>query len=200
MTSADKRHARFRRHPRFTACAKEEGEIHIESLEALFTRTSPLLFQASRQVCGATIDESGTYRYALWRVWDPARPHPSTADHKQDDPTIRRCIGFARCWGEAGGILVVNLYAYRATDPKALRRAPDPVGPQNDAYLLLAAVHCSRIVAAWGNGGEYLQRERVVLQLLASHPIFCLGTTSRGKPRHPLYLAASTSLRLLSGE
>jgi hypothetical protein len=205
LTGTDLPARRFRRHPRLNARAEEAGDMPIEPLEALFTSTSPPLIGADGQICGAVIDESGDYRYALWRVWDPARPllafvmlNPSTADHRQNDPTIRRCIGFARGWGEAGGILVVNLFAYRSTDPKALRRAADPVGPENDAHLLLAADRCCRIVAAWGNGGEHLQRERAVLQLLASRPIFCLGTTSLGKPRHPLYVAASTSLRLLS--
>src|SRR5262245_19133112 len=90
----------------------------------------------------ALISPCGLYRYWLTRTWDNSLRrvcwvmlNPSTADAEQDDPTIRRCVGFARSWG-AGGIIVVNLFAFRASDPKALLRAADPVGPDNDGHIL----------------------------------------------------------------
>ena len=89
-------------------------------------------------VQSADFSACGTYRYALRRIWLPAAPqvlfiglNPSTADEKSDDPTIRRCLGFARSWGY-GGLIVANLFAYRATAPSALREARDPIGPLND--------------------------------------------------------------------
>jgi hypothetical protein len=93
---------------------------------------------------GATFDPTGAYRYALWRVWDGNRPplvfvmlNPSIADAERDDPTIRRCLGFACAWGY-GALTVVNLFALRATCPHTLRRAADPVGPDNDEHLRAA--------------------------------------------------------------
>src|SRR3989449_11540410 len=103
----------------------------------------------------ACFSRCGTYRYALWRRW-AAGPqvlfvmlNPSTADAQRDDPTIRRCIGFARRWG-CGGIEVVNLFALRATDPRRLRYTRDPVGPENVAHLARAAGRASLVGAAWG--------------------------------------------------
>src|SRR4028119_2392792 len=96
---------------------------------------------SGREHRGAIFDPTRTYRYALWRTWDAARPpvafvllNPSTADARRDDPTIRRCANFARTWG-FGGLEVVNLFAFRATHPTDLKCAADPVGPQNDVHL-----------------------------------------------------------------
>ena len=90
---------------------------------------------------GAAIDPTGLYRYSLWREWDANAPrvafvmlNPSRADANTDDPTLRRCLGFARSWG-CGSIEVVNLFAYRASRPDILRVVLDPVGPENDRYL-----------------------------------------------------------------
>jgi hypothetical protein len=113
--------------------------------------------------------------------------NPSTADETADDPTIRRCIGFARRWGFAR-LKVINLFAFRSTDPAALLAAPDPVGPENDSTILEGIRESDLVVCAWGafpNSG----RAADVLPLIAAP--HCLGTTKNGSPRHPLYLRAS---------
>jgi hypothetical protein len=110
------------------------------------------------------------------------------ADPIHDDRTIRRCIGFARHWGH-GGIVVVNLFALRATNPAELARAVDPVGPENDAAVR-SHTEGLRVIAAWGNKGTLLGRSDAVLQLLEDCNVECLGVTSAGQPRHPLYLAS----------
>lgn len=145
------------------------------------------------------------YRYEWRRGWDPRLPevlfvllNPSTADAEFDDPTTRRCQAFARELG-FGSITVVNLFALRATDPRDLLRARDPVGPGNDAAILGAAARAARIVAGWGNGGSHLGRDRQVLTFLRSRaPLECFGLTARGAPRHPLYLAARSRPRTWS--
>jgi hypothetical protein len=147
---------------------------------------------------GAMISEDGRYRYSLERVWDAAKPtavfimlNPSTADANADDPTIRRCRGFAQALGY-GGFVVGNLFAYRATDPGALLDVADPVGPENDATILqLAARGDGRIICAWGTGGALKQRGRAVTLMLrdAGYETMRIGApTAGGNPRHPLYL------------
>ncbi|MCG8421515.1 MAG: DUF1643 domain-containing protein [Proteobacteria bacterium] len=146
---------------------------------------------------GAIFDDTGCYRYWLWRTWNTALPrvafvmlNPSTADQYRDDSTIRRCIGFADRWGY-GSLVVVNLFAYRTPSPVHLARAPRPVGPANDRYLGKARRRCRDIVLAWGNHGSLHQRDRQVLDLLGrrrQRRLLCLGTTAQGHPRHPLYL------------
>lgn len=144
---------------------------------------------------GAELD--GPYRYLLWRRWADAATvlfvmlNPSTADARRDDPTIRRCSGFARAWG-FGGVEVVNLFAWRATDPRELRRAADPVGPENDRVIAAAAARNHAVIAAWGNHGALGERDRQVAALLARFRPRCLGApTARGAPRHPLYVRAA---------
>lgn len=140
----------------------------------------------------ATISECGTYRYELIRRWDVTLPrvgwimcNPSTADGEQDDPTIRRCIGFAKAWGY-GAIMVRNLYALRATDPRELWRHPCPAGPDNDSYLL-EAVDEPITVCAWGVNGR---RGDAVINALsdAGAALHYLELTKAGIPKHPLYL------------
>lgn len=151
---------------------------------------------------GARISACGRFRYALWRRWDPAGPvvcfiglNPSTADARADDPTLRRCMRFAHDW-RFGGLVMANLFAYRATNPAALRQAPDPVGPRNNHWLRRLSAQAALTVAAWGNGGRLGARDAEVLRLLGA--VSCLGTTRTGAPRHPLYLPASTRPRLWS--
>jgi hypothetical protein len=146
---------------------------------------------------GAVID--GPYRYLLWRIWDPRLPrllwvmlNPSMADEAANDPTLRRILGFSRASG-FGGLEVVNLFAWQSPSPKALLRAPDPVGPENDRYIREAVTRAEKVVAAWGDEGARDGRERAVLALI-SRPVFCLGTTELGHPRHPLYVKAQTEL------
>lgn len=140
---------------------------------------------------GAEFDPTGTYRYSLWREWEPRRPrtalvmlNPSTADAAHDDPTIRRCIRLARAW-DYGALEVVNLFAYRATDPTQLRRAADPIGPRNDDYLRRAGRRAADVILAWGNGGRWQGRGAAVLRLLgAQKNLLCLGIT-RGRAAAP---------------
>lgn len=114
--------------------------------------------------------------------------NPSTADASRDDPTIRRCVAFARAWGY-GGVEVVNLFALRATHPFYLRASAEPVGPDNDRHILLAARRAEHTVLAWGIHGELGGRGADVLALLSRRTrALCLGWTRQGHPRHPLYL------------
>jgi hypothetical protein len=136
----------------------------------------------------------GAYRYLLTRRWGDGAAalfvmlNPSTADDAHDDPTLRRCIGFARRW-RLDGVEVVNLYALRATDPRDLFAARAPVGPDNDAAIAAAAARAALIVVAWGAHGER-DPDRVarVVELLRAHRLACLGVNRGGTPRHPLYV------------
>lgn len=132
----------------------------------------------------AVLEYSGVYRYRLSRCWEVALPsicfvmlNPGTADGERDDPTIRRCIGLAKAWGY-GTLEVVNLFAYRTSYPKLLRKAMDPIGPENDHYLRTVAATVERVVIAWGNHGSYKDRDRAVFPLLPQP--YCLGLTSAG--------------------
>ncbi len=134
------------------------------------------------------------YRFALWRVWDASAPYamiiglnPSTADETANDPTITRCINFARSWGY-GGVCVVNLFAYKATYPRDLKAAADPVGRSNDAWLRKLAKGAGVVVAAWGNDGAYLGRSHRVRAMIPD--MHCLRMNRSGEPAHPLYLKA----------
>ncbi|WP_374662190.1 DUF1643 domain-containing protein [Inhella sp.] len=144
---------------------------------------------------GADISRCGRYRYALWRTWSSTGGvvmfvglNPSTADATQDDPTLRRCMAFARSWG-FGGLVMTNLFAWRATDPRELLAAHDPVGPRNDAALRLHHARSSCTVAAWGAQGTHQGRHQVVRAMLPH--LHCLRLTKDGHPAHPLYLPAS---------
>ncbi|RSK50991.1 DUF1643 domain-containing protein [Hymenobacter rigui] len=145
----------------------------------------------------AYVSECERYRYTLARCWNEAGPvvcfvmlNPSKADAWQDDPTIRRCIGFAKAWG-FGALNVVNLYSYRATKPADLKATPEPNGPESNQHLATVAAGASLIIAAWGNHGEG-ERVAEVLTLLqgTGREIHCLGQTKTGAPRHPLYVRA----------
>jgi len=140
------------------------------------------------------------YRYLLFRRWADADSvlfvmlNPSTADAGRDDPTIRRCRRLAAAWG-FGGVEIANLFALRATDPRDLARARAPVGTRNDEILADAAVRASAIVVAWGVHGSHRARDRAVVELLGARPLFCLGTTLGGAPRHPLYVRRDVRAR-----
>lgn len=133
-----------------------------------------------------------TYRYALWREWIGGDGYamfvglnPSTADEMRDDPTIRRCVSFAKSWGYAG-LCMANLFAYRATQPKDMKAAADPIGPENDDHLQALAHEAGVVVAAWGANGTHKGRDLEVCELLPS--LHCLALTKDGHPGHPLYL------------
>lgn len=132
------------------------------------------------------------YRYALWRRWAAGDDYvllvglnPSTADHRRDDPTIRRCIGFARDWGYSG-LCVANLFAFRATYPRDLLGTEDPIGPRNDQWLRRLAGGASLVVAGWGNHGRHQDRAARVRAMLPDP--HCLRLNDGGEPAHPLYL------------
>lgn len=141
---------------------------------------------------GAVFSACGAYRYALWRTWDTDLPavlfiglNPSTADAIRDDPTIRRCLGYARAWG-CGSLQVANLFALRTPHPEQLWQAADPIGPDNDTWLDALSAEAGLIVACWGNWGAQRQRAEQVQARLPG--LACLGVTRQGQPAHPLYL------------
>jgi len=143
---------------------------------------------------GAQFSKCRRYRYALWRTWDENNGHvmfiglnPSTADEKEDDPTIRRCIGYAKSWG-FGGIYMLNIFAFRATKPRNLRDASDPIGSENDDYLKMYCDNSGLNIACWGTHGAFMNRGQSVIELLGKNNLSCLGITKSGQPKHPLYL------------
>lgn len=148
----------------------------------------------------AVLSPCGQYRYRLTRTWDDRCRHllfimlnPSTADALVDDATIRVCMGRAMRM-VCGGITVVNLFAYRATQPHEMLLAADPVGPDNNEHILRAlSEEPKRVIAAWGANGGHRGRAASVKQLCGLHrtPLYCLGTTQDGSPRHPLRIAYS---------
>jgi len=156
---------------------------------------------------GATFSGCGLYRYKLWRSWDTGKApamflmlNPSTADAEKNDPTVERCERYARSWGY-GGLLVCNLFAYRATDPKDMKMVSDPVGPDNNAAILDSAEQASIVVGAWGNHGSYLGRAESVRRLLrlSGVDLYCLKITKLKQPSHPLYLRKELKPILFDG-
>lgn len=154
--------------------------------------------------CGAVFSDCRAYRYSLWREWDrDARQlvvvglNPSTADETQDDPTIRRCIGFAKREG-CGKLVMLNLFAFRATRPKDMLAALDPVGAHNDAMLRSYAddPRTAVVLAAWGNHGspERVAEVRALFPLL-----YCLGRNASGSPKHPLYVRGDAPVTVYHG-
>jgi hypothetical protein len=148
----------------------------------------------------ATYSNCEHYRYALTRTWDPnaARVNflmlnPSTATEVQNDPTVERCERRARALG-FGAFRVTNIFAYRATDPRDMRAAADPIGAENDAAILDAAQWAGRVVCAWGTHGAHLARGAVVEALLRETglPLLHLGLSKAGHPKHPLYISYAT--------
>lgn len=123
--------------------------------------------------------------------------NPSTADDEHDDPTLRRCLAFARDWG-CGSLEVANLFARRSTDPRCLRHHWTSIGPGNDDAIRQAARSSDVVVAAWGARGGLGNRAGAVRDLLPG-PVHCLGVTRNGQPRHPLYLPSATRLVPLDG-
>jgi hypothetical protein len=155
----------------------------------------------------ARLSPCGTYRYTLDRVWNMDRPHvtflmfnPSTADATFNDPTIRRCIGFAKRWGY-GRLTVLNLFALRSSDPRQIDLADDPVGPENDYWTFVTLRNSSALICAWGceehlrnsrNRGRVAYVVRFAKHIKTLRTIQCLGLTKGGTPRHPLMLSYDT--------
>lgn len=162
----------------------------------------------------AILSPCGLYRYRLTRTLDGGKGrlvwvmlNPSKADDEVDDPTIRRCIGFARSWDFAS-FDVVNLFAWRATDPVdvPLMQAPCPdvaVGPDNDRVIIEAVTGADKIIVAWGTGLPHVNGRRwtehrakhvlAMLWIKGTTPV-CLGLTSKGQPRHPLMVKGDATL------
>ena len=148
---------------------------------------------------GARFSSCRRWRTLLWRRWDATRPvanflmlNPSTADEVQLDPSCTRARVYAERWG-FGGLIVTNLFAWRATDPDEMKSARAPVGRGNDAAILAAAREATLLVCAWGNHGAHLERSRRVVSLLRSAGIdlHVLKMNGGGEPSHPLYLRGS---------
>lgn len=151
------------------------------------------------------------YRYTLWREWPAPTPNllhtddphlayypgqhsqycmfiglnPSTADEVKDDATIRKCIGFAKRWG-FGALCMTNIFAFRARDPKVMKKCLSPIGEDNDAWLKRCAAGAGRIIAAWGTHGEFMGRGDDVMAMIPH--LECLRMTQHGHPEHPCYI------------
>ncbi len=155
--------------------------------------------------CGARFSDCRAYRYTLWRRWVDGCPlsrmvafiglNPSTADETVNDPTVKRCINFADHWGY-DGMVMLNLFALRATEPSVMKASRDPVGSSNDEAIVKVVASAAETVFAWGVHGQHHDRSKDVLsmiRLMPSLPITShLGRTLAGHPKHPLYLRADT--------
>lgn len=163
----------------------------------------------------ATFSPDRLYRYTLWRKWDMQNDlvasqggghfdrtnqylmmiglNPSTADETVDDPTIRRCVDFAQRWG-FGSLCMANLFAWRDTSPRRMKRVPEPVGAENNSHLLRLAKGAGLILAAWGKDGGHMARASEVLTFLSASEVrvHCLKLNGDGSPSHPLYIPADT--------
>lgn len=180
-----------------------------------------LVYRRSRDLLnetGAIFSADERYRYVLWRTWE-LRPvgarhldadlcvfvmlNPSTADHRDDDATIKRCRALASRWGH-GGLVVVNLFGFKATHPEELPRTSDPEGPFNQRCVegVLSNERTSRIVLAWGEGGALHQRAESFLIAHGNRELYCIGDptkpavlTRHGDPRHPVRLSLKSRPR-----
>ena len=162
---------------------------------------------------GVVASDDNAYRYILWRSWGApwSRPrdhcawvmlNPSVADAVEGDPTIAKCVGFSHRHGHEG-IVVVNLFALRSTDPKVLVSSRDPVGPHNPRFVHQVLGHpaVSRVVLAWGNDGELDARDEAFCVVHAGRELWCLqppgkpALTKTGSPRHPGRISYASELR-----
>ncbi len=166
--------------------------------------TSTLELQQEAQIHrGAIFSDCKRYRYLLTRKWGDGELllfimlNPSTADEKQDDPTIRRCIKYAQRWGYRN-LEIVNLFALRSSHPTVMRRDPSPLGPDNPHQIFMAAQRAKVVVLAWGRLATKREKEWADALFRWLHikdiDTFCLGRTKDGEPRHPLMLKKSAQL------
>lgn len=146
----------------------------------------------------AEFSECRMYRYHLTRKWCSGNRmamfiglNPSTADEKEDDPTIRRCVGFAQRL-HCDGMFMMNIFAFRSTDPKVMKLVVDPVGRLNNQWLKIKSAESAFHIACWGVHGSHMNRGEEVKALLTG--LECFGTTKDGHPKHPLYLKSDTKL------
>ncbi len=152
----------------------------------------------------AFLSEDQRYRYYLSRQWgDDGRTvgficlNPSTADDTLDDPTVRRCIGYARAWGGTK-MVIGNLFAFRSTDPRKLKSESDPVGSENDEWLKKIVDECDIVVAAWGEHGVLGNRDLEVKERFRGK-LYALKLTKNSCPSHPLYLPKDLAPFVFSG-
>jgi hypothetical protein len=147
----------------------------------------------------AVYSDCETYRYSLTRVWDPAGQrvmfvmlNPSKATEVQNDPTIERCERRARALG-FGGFCATNIFALRETDPKLMRAAADPEGPDNQDLILAGMDWADTVICAWGTHGSHRDQGPRIERLLRGRgkPLYHLGLSKHGHPKHPLYIAYS---------
>lgn len=170
-----------------------------EAIAAIAERADADVLKIATDVtgdAGAIFSNCENYRYLLWRIWNPGLPlwsfgmlNPSTADHLQLDPTVDRCQKRTHAAG-AGGLIIWNLFAWRATDPAAMKRVVDPIGAYNDDAILAAVDVSALNIAAWGAHGTHREREHRVRATLGREGVslHALAFTASGLPRHPLYL------------
>lgn len=140
----------------------------------------------------AILSEDRKYRYVLSRIWDETKPtvmiiglNPSIADETTNDPTIVRCINFAKSWGY-GGVYMLNLFAFRATKPHTMKEAEEPIGNENDKYLEEYYKKSEKVICAWGDTGSYKNRSKEILSKFDD--LYYLELNQTGEPAHPLYL------------
>ena len=140
------------------------------------------------------------YRYLLKHTWESHFAlrlctwiglNPSVADETRLDPTLRRIREFSMAWGY-NGFVTTNLFALVSTDPKRLYTEPDPIGPENDGYILRAVCESELVVVSWGTLGRLRNRCTGVLKILSEVDLYCLKRTKDGYPSHPLYVASET--------
>lgn len=143
----------------------------------------------------AILSDDRQFRYVLSRVWDEEKPtvmfiglNPSTADECEDDPTIQKCIKFAQSW-DYGGLYMLNLFAYRTTNPRVLWEVKEPIGNGNDDYIKRYSDGCDKVICAWGNNGDFMQRGKSILQYVPNAHYLKLNKS--GQPSHPLYLKST---------
>jgi len=168
------------------------GEVCVETKR----RKVPTYASPAGTIGAALFSSCGIYRYWLTRSWDGSRPrvafiglNPSTADAENNDPTVLRCLRRAIRLG-FGSMTMLNLFAIRATDPKVMLAAGDPVGDGNDAAIAAECKRCSMVIAAWGVDGAHRGRDKAVVEMLRRNGVtlHCLRVTAGGFPSHPLYL------------
>ena len=167
------------------------------------TKNMPLQTDILSSDAKFSIDQK--YRYSLSRVWNPNLPkavviglNPSTATAEQDDPTIRRCIEFSHREG-CGSFMMLNIFAYRSTDPHGLELCKEPIGEENDNYLISTCRDAKLIIAAWGSHGKFRNRGLKVRFLfeknLPDKRLLCFGKNKDGEPVHPLYQPKDAKLQ-----
>jgi hypothetical protein len=162
----------------------------------------PIQSDITHNLAGWSKENPPLYRYYLVRIWDPSKPffafigmNPSRANESHDDPTVRRCINFARREG-AGRFVMLNVYGYRSTNADIISKIAHPNGSENDFWIKKYVKEADVIVAAWGR--NVTRRGEEVLSMIKNlNSIHCLGINSDGSPKHPLYLKSVTPLHLL---